>query len=134
MLRKYGISENQIDGVITEKTPTLNTLIEAEAMVRFAKSKGFRSLYIVAPPFHQFRAFITSVSVVLREYPELQVYSFPGETLPWDEKVVHSQGLVSGSRWSLINGEIERIVRYQEKGDLIPFNEVINYLNGRESH
>ncbi len=131
-LRECGISRNQINSVTAAETPILNTLIEAEAMVRFAKSCAFEALYIVAAPFHQPRAFITSVSVVLREYPELQVYSFPGETLPWEEKVAHSQGLVKGSRRSLINEEMVRIKKYQETGDLVSFQEVINYLNRRD--
>ncbi len=130
-LQCQGIGNLQIEGVTGITSAMLHTLIEAEALVRFAKSRGYRSLYVVAPPFHQPRAFMTAVTVALREYPDLQLYSFPGEALPWQTEVVHSQGKTRGARSELIHDELERIRKYHEMGDLASVEAVLNYLNNR---
>ena len=96
-LIKLGIKENRILGVDLA-TDDHNTLTEAEAVVRFAKRSNYKSIIISAAPFHQIRAFMTTVRVVLAEYPELKLYSFQGDALPWNEKATHSQGALSGKR------------------------------------
>ncbi len=131
-LLQLGISMEQIERVKKEGTSELNTLIESEALIRFSKQQRYGSIFVVAPPFHQLRAFMTAVTVSIREYPELLIYSYPGATMPWQEEVVHSQGTLIAKRLELIQKELERIEKYQEKGDLASFEQVLNYLNGRE--
>ena len=127
-----GIPSHQIIGVETVEQ-TLNTLIEATALVQMAKKKGYQSVFVVAPPFHQLRAFMTAVTATLREYPTLHVYSKPGAALPWFETVYHSQGSSSGKRTDMIYGELDRIGRYQKKGDLATFEDVLYYLDKRSN-
>ena len=131
-LHGQGIGNLQIDGVTGIDSPLLHTLIEAEALVRFAKSRGYGSLYVVAPPFHQPRAFMTAVTAARRAYPELQLYSHPGAALPWGDEVVHSQGQARGARSELIGGELERIRKYHAQGDLASVEEVLEYLDERD--
>ena len=76
----------------------IHTRVEAEALVRFAKAAGFRSVIVTAPPFHQLRAFATIVSVALEEYPTLQLWSWAGPAQPWGQEVRHSQGTTAGTR------------------------------------
>jgi uncharacterized SAM-binding protein YcdF (DUF218 family) len=130
-LHRQGIGNLQIEGVTGISSPMLHTLIEAEALVRFAKAQGYRSLYVVAPPFHQPRAFMTAVTAALRVYPDLQLYSYPGAALPWQAEVAHSQGQARGTRSELVAGELERIRTYHEKGDLASVETVLDYLNKR---
>ena len=132
-LQQLGLFVEQIEGVKNNETSMLNTLIEPEALIRFAKQHGYRSLFIVAPPFQQLRAFMTAVTVTLREYPELLIYSYPGEAMPWQEEVVHSQGTLKAKRRDLIQEELERIEKYQGKGDLALFKQVLSYLKKREA-
>jgi hypothetical protein len=127
-LHGQGIGNLQIQGVTGITSPMLHTLIEAEALVRFAKAQGYRSLYVVAPPFHQPRAFMTAVTAALRAYPDLQLYSYPGAALPWQAEVAHSQGQTRGTRSELVAGELERIRTYHEKGDLASVETVLDYL------
>ncbi len=131
-LHGQGIGDLQIEGVTGIASNLLHTLIEAEALVRFAKLRGYRSLYVVAPPFHQPRAFMTAVTVARREYPDLQLYSQPGAALPWGAEVVHSQGQTRGVRSELIGGELERIRKYHAQGDLASVEDVLEYLNRRK--
>ena len=130
-LQEQGIGNLQIEGVTGITSPILHTLIEAEALVRFAKARGYGSLYVVAPPFHQPRAFMTAVTAALREYPDLQLYSYPGAALPWQAEVAHSQGQTRGTRSELIAGELERIRKYHAQGDLASVEDVLEYLNKR---
>ena len=132
-LQQLGLSVEQIEGVDNKETTMLNTLIESESLIRFAKQHNYRSLFVVAPPFHQLRAFMTAVTVALREYPELLIYSYPGATMPWLEEVIHSQGTLKAKRRDLIQDELERIEKYQNKGDLAVFEAVLSYLNKRET-
>jgi hypothetical protein len=127
-----GLGESDIVGVSTASLPGLNTLAEAEALVRHARAEGLARIFVVAPPFHQLRAFITTVSVVLREFPELRVYNRVGAALPWDETAVHSQGVLQCTRGELIHSELARIERYRRKGDLVSQDEVFAYLQWRD--
>ena len=132
-LENLGIAGSQIVGVEVEDTSTLNTLTEAEALIEFAQRQGLRSLFVVAPPFHQLRAFMAAVTVALREYPQLLIYSYPGVALPWHEEVVHSQGTLTAKRIDLILTELESIEQYQNEGVLASFAQVLSYLNERDT-
>jgi hypothetical protein len=111
----------------------LHTYGEAIAIVAVAKKQGWETLGVVAQPLHQVRALWTTVSVALREYPSLRVYSVVGHPLPWGERVIHSQGTTAGIRASLIQGEAERLVAYRAKGDLVSEKEVLEYLERRDA-
>ncbi len=127
----YGIEDILIEGVSCLETTSLNTLIEARAMVRHAKRRGYTTVIVCASPFQQPRAFMTSVTATMNDYPGLRIYSQPGLTLAWHEKVTHSQGHAAGTRAELILGDLERIQRYQNKGDLASVEKVLDYLNKR---
>ena len=131
-LRKIGVSERQIVGVPLPETKIIHTLIEAEAVMHFAKQNNYKSLYITASPFHQLRAFMTAVTAAQRIFPQIRLYSQTGTSLAWLEEVVHSQGKTKGTRAQLIAGEIERIEKYQSKGDLATVEQVLAYLNERD--
>lgn len=109
-----------------------NTFVEAQSLIAYAKKMRWRNLIITAAPFHQPRSFISVVSAALRMYPEILLFSCPGVTLPWNERVYHSQGTLAGTRTDFITSEFERIFRYHQKGDLVSFEEVDAYLEKRE--
>jgi hypothetical protein len=76
---------------------------------------------------------MTSVTVVLKYYPEIRIYSHNGNPLSWLDTVVHSQGKTAGPRKTLITGEIDRILRYQKKGALASDATVLKYLDKRDT-
>lgn len=132
ILREMGVPESSLSGVDLRETASLNTLIEANAMIQYAKHNQYTDIYVVASPFHQLRAFMTSVTAAQKYYPEINIYSHNGHPLPWQDRVAHSQGETSGLRRELIGGEFERIKKYQQKGDLAKDADVLNYLNQRD--
>ncbi|GAB3202162.1 uncharacterized SAM-binding protein YcdF (DUF218 family) [Pontibacter aydingkolensis] len=133
-LEKLGIKKEEIEPVpVTPGTSSLNTRVEAQNAIKHAKKIGYESVIATASPFQQPRAFMTAVTAVQEHYPKLKVYSYPGRNLSWCEKVVHSQGKVTGTRAQLIAGEMERIHKYGNMGDLAKVEEVLDYLNRRDS-
>ena len=111
----------------------LNTLTEAQMIVRYARAHRWRTLAISAAPFHQIRAFVSTVSVALQEYKKLLVYSVVGCSLDWQENVHHSQGVLRGLRKELVKTEHDRLLRYHAKGDLLSCHEILTYLNARDN-
>ena len=129
---KFGIREQAIEEVAMEPTEILHTLIESRAAVQFAQAKGYETLIVVSAPFHQERAFMTTVTAALQDYAELKLYSYPGRAQPWDEVVTHSQGILEGRRAELIAAEQERIEKYVAQGDLAAREKVLEYLRTRD--
>ncbi|MEN6575659.1 MAG: YdcF family protein [Phycisphaerales bacterium] len=127
-----GIPAGAIEEVPMEPTDILHTRIESDAVVQFAKAKGYKRLLVVSVPFHQERAFLSMVTVALRDYPSLKLYSHPGKPQRWDEVVTHSQGTLRGTRIELIAEEQKRIDAYTAKGDLLPRSAVLDYLRTRD--
>ena len=128
----YGIAPEAVDEVPMEPTEILHTLIEARAVVRLARACGYRRLIIAAAPFHQQRAVMTTVSVALREYPRLKIYSRPGAAQHWDEVVTHSQGTLRATRAELIAQERRRIETYTAQGDIAERAAILEYLRRRD--
>ncbi|WP_276496442.1 YdcF family protein [Pontibacter litorisediminis] len=128
-----GISPQRIEGIPDPGTAYLHTLIEAEAMAKHAKAKGYQTVAVAAAPFQQPRAFMAAATAARRHYPQLCLYSIPGKALPWCREATHSQGKVENTRAGLIAGEMERIHKYNAQGDLDSVGQVLSYLNRRDS-
>ncbi|MFD2245604.1 YdcF family protein [Pontibacter ruber] len=129
-----GIGEGVLEPVapVPADTDILHTFIEAQSAIRHARERGYKTLIVTAAAFQQPRALMTAVTLALREYPNLYIYSLPGRPLPWQEEVTHSQGEVTGTRAELIAGEMDRMKQYYAKGDLASVDEVLDYLNRRD--
>lgn len=132
-LLDFGLPVDKIDYVPYGGAASINTLVESQALIRFAGERGMGSLVLVSPPFHQIRAFMTAATVAMKFYPELALYSHPGAAMSWMESVTHSQGTLQAQRRQLIQEELIRIHTYQDKGDLARFEEVLDYLNRRDT-
>ncbi len=109
-----------------------NTYGEAITVVSEAKSRGWKHIAIVAQPLHQLRSFLAFVTVVERDLPELKVYNIVGQSLSWSQRVVHSQGVLTGVRADLLQEEFSRVMKYQQIGDLVSEHTALQYLNRRD--
>lgn len=132
-LAKSGFNPKRITGVPMDNSILLNSRTESQALMEFIKQGEFQTLEIIAPPFHQLRAFMTAITISLEENVPVKIYSHPGLPFPWKERVVHSQGTLKAERRQLIHEELERIETYQSKGDLTSTTAVLNYLNQRDA-
>jgi len=111
-----------------------NTRTEAQALVRYAKEHGFKKILIVAKRWHLTRAFMTVVTVLLEEYPELRVYAKSGDDtgVSWFQQTVHSQGTEKGRQIDIIKSERKRISKYHMIGHLVSPEKVLEYLEWRD--
>lgn len=109
-----------------------HTHTEAIQMIEYAKQNSWKTLYVTASPLHQLRAFIEIVTIALWEYPEIKLYSKPGQPLSWTEYALHSQSVAGGKRFELVDSELEKINRYYQKGDLASGKKILAYLNQRD--
>lgn len=130
-LCKSGVVREAIERV--EVGEPFNTYTEAVAFVGRARTLNWNSVLVCGQPLHQLRCFISTVSMSSRIFPALRVYSAVGKSLPWKETAVHSQGTVVADRVFLLRREIENILKYHLKGDLISCADVLAYLNRRET-
>ncbi len=127
-----GIPQKDIYAVPLSKEFPPSTHAEAFGLVPYAAARGWKNIYVVAPPLHQLRAFITTVSAVIRKKSPLRVYSFPGFPQSWEEYIAHSQGIQKKARSEFFSEELKKIEKYYRKGDLVSAEEVLKYLNKRD--
>lgn len=133
-LRQMGVPEDALLGVpFPESETKMHTSNESLALMRFCREQGFQKIAVSAASFHQPRAFLSAVSAAAREHRTCRVYSFPGIPLPWEERVVHSQGIEEGTRFEFISREMEKIEIYREQGDLISDEMLAAYLENRDA-
>jgi len=111
----------------------LNTFTESLAVASLAKERNWNALYIVAPSFHQMRAFISMVSAMKKLNAPVRVYNKVGMAQPWGDTVAHSQGTLVRTRLELVVEESRRIETYTAKGDLLPIEEVLQYIEWRDT-
>jgi hypothetical protein len=133
LLCERGVPRDMIISYPTATDVPPSTDAEAKGLVRFAKERGWASVAIVVPPLHAVRAFVSTIAPVVREYPELRVYSAPSVAPSWAESVFHSGSMPRARRADHIAGEFEKMERYQKQGSHLSPQEVLDYLNWRDS-
>ena len=127
-----GVPAKKIIGVSLSRDFPPSTHAESFGLVRYAKDNDWKIIYVVAPPIHQLRAFVTVVTAVLRERSPLLIYNFVGIPQRWEEHIIHSQGVQEGTRSELLVGEMKKIEKYYKKGDLVSGEEALKYLDKRD--
>ncbi len=115
---KYEISEEQI---IHEKTST-NTREQALNIFEISLERKWNHIVLVASQYHQFRAFLTFLKVLIDNNYEknLLISNFPAE----------ANWFVSnswGRRVDLLDIEFEKIEKYMSLGHLASYKEALYY-------
>lgn len=101
-----------------------NTHEQAVEIVKLAKNNSWSKIIIVASHYHQYRAYLTFLKIVLNTYPELQIFNSPERNLNWFENNDW------GSRFDLLKIEFEKIQQYNLH--LASFDEAIEYQKWKE--
>lgn len=115
---------------LSKKLPPC-TDAEAIGLVDFTREQGWKSVYLIAPPLHQFRAFYSLASAILKAGSDLVVWNWVSGTRGWNERIKHSQTAPEDIRWNLLSGELEKIETYFRKGDHVSAKEVLEYIARR---
>lgn len=131
-LREKGLSRRVLIIPIRVKGRP-NTRSEADALVRVTDIT--KAVAIIAPPFHIFRAFVSTVTAMFESGRLIRVYAVPGSALPWSTRVRHSQGTLDNTREGLLGNELERLERYRDQhyGSLADAVKISEYFAWRNS-
>ena len=108
--------------------------------MRSCLAANVSALLLVAPPFNLPRALLTTLSALKQlrgapSAPRLHVFSVAGGRSGgawWGEAAAHSQGAAGRTRTELMSGELDRLVSYAAKGDLISPTEALQMLDERD--
>lgn len=113
---------------IYDTQPAFNTREENDAFLQLAIECGWDSAIIVAWPHQLLRAMLGLLAAMKQRQHRLNVFtSFPKD-VSWDAQVAGSQSANHQTRFDEIAVELERIERYQAKGDMATFPELFDYL------
>lgn len=110
-----------------------NTIEESRTFIELAKLRGWRDAVILTQPHQALRAMLGTINVMKTEGYQMYVAVVVPRRTDWGKVVRGSQGIESKSRAEHIKDELDRIRRYQEKGDLSSFSELYEYLRIRDS-
>jgi len=109
----------------------VNTLNESVSLLNHVNGEQ-NGLYIVASYFHQLRAFMNAASIALGQRISTPIFNYIGRELPWEEKVMHSQGRgLTRDEW--LRQELITIGEYQLGGlvRIASFQDVLRYMDQR---
>ena len=103
-----------------------NTREQAVNVVAMARKRGWKSLLLVASPYHQYRAFLSFVQALIdaKLDERIRLTAVPCGDLKWfacpdGEK---------RTRVALLEDEFKKITDYQAKGHVASFTDGLKYL------
>jgi hypothetical protein len=106
---------------------------EMRGLIFYSHFMKWRTLIVTAPPLHQFRAFMSLASPLIKNSDQdLLVWNAVGPAEDYSEEVVFSQSAPRDSRDDLLGSEIQKVIRYFEKGDHVSAREALGYLVTRD--
>jgi len=121
-LIKYGIPVSSI--IIENKSK--NTREQAEEVLKIVTDRGWKRIILIASNYHQYRAYLTFLKVILEKELKLELINGSANELPWFQKVDW------GTRYDLLESEFLKIEEYGEKGHIASYKEAIEYQQWKE--
>jgi len=133
LLIRHGVDETAIIpiDILPQDSDRLNSYTEAKALIYYACLKGWKTIIVCAPFFHQIRASSTLISLLNRNKVGLWVFNLPGHP-EWMGRFKHSQGVVEGDLFDLLISEFGRLFLYHDKGDICSCVELFAYYDRRD--
>lgn len=132
-LRALGIPKKRI---AIPRTKAFHTRQENTAFIRQARYQGWTKGALLAHSYQLPRAMLGAVQAMEEVGYQVELYTFapidPDETY-WQEPVKGSQGAEEKPRWAHIQDEFDRILHYQQTGELASFEQLIQYLDARDT-
>lgn len=109
----------------------INTKIESNCVIDWAHKNEVKNIIICAPVFHIVRAFMTIVSSIIEKNININIYALPAMVNNWNNETISHQGLNKTSFNNFIQIELDRIIKYTEKGDIKEPEEIWKYILNR---
>lgn len=121
---KYNIPQIQVIPELNSK----NTREQALEVIEMCIQNNWTTLILTASHYHQFRAFLTFLKVLLEKKIDnkIIIYNAPENKLDW----FADSGW--GKRVDLLELEFEKIQKYQKLGHIASYTDAIKYFKWRE--
>lgn len=107
----------------------IHTKNESNTVIKYAMDNLYKNIIVVAPIFHVLRATMTIISSAIEQYANIRITSIINETLKWNTYYSTHQGNTNTSLTNIMDLEIERILKYTEKGDIKSCSDIWEYLD-----
>jgi uncharacterized SAM-binding protein YcdF (DUF218 family) len=120
------IKERVPKSAIIHESKSLNTHEQAVEIVKLAITHQWKRIILVASCEHQYRAYLTFLKEVLKNYPELIIYNSAATNFKWFAQTAW------GIRFERLNQEFEKIDRYSRSGHIATYKEAIDYQEWKE--
>ncbi len=123
-------------GVPTEAVhsvrPARHTLEEAQSLHRLAQQKNWKHLGFLSLPYHTLRCALTHLAAQKQASHRISLHPLNLSEVIWSQKVAKQllgQEQIQISRLQMIQEEMDRIERYQKKGDCVSFAELVAHFS-----
>jgi len=103
-----------------------NTREQAVEVIGMARKMKWTKIILVASNYHQYRAFLTFLKVLLDTEKDIVIYNAPARELSWFEDLGY------GKRFDLLEAEFEKIEIYSKNNHLAAFADAIDYQIWKE--
>lgn len=120
-------------GLIYLTKPANNTKEENEMFLQLAMQRRWRSAIIIGQPHHILREFLGMIASMRDHAYWMRIYAAAPRTIDWTKLVYGSPSIPFTPRFDHIEEELNRIPKYQAKGDLAQYHELFPYLRIRSS-
>ncbi|MCR5669024.1 MAG: YdcF family protein [Lachnospiraceae bacterium] len=117
-----GVSEEDM----IHEDVSMNTLEQAQQIVKMASENGWKRLVLVASAEHQYRAYLTFLKEILNKESDILLFNQPARNLSW----FIDDGW--GDRFHRLDAEFDRIERYTALGHLATVEDVVKYQRWKE--
>lgn len=117
----YGL--RRTDGVVIQQKAN-HTKEQADWIAAEVKARDIASLALYAPAYHLLRAYATTVKSMDNADVRIPIIPMPTRVSP--DSVSAETGM---NTWEMAPAEMERIAKYQEKGDVATKEELQDYIN-----
>ncbi len=128
-LSKAPYNLHRTEGVSIQ-TEASNAREQAEWIVGVIRDQDIKSMSLFVSPYHLLRGYCTVLAALRRQnYLQFPLLPFPVTVSP--STLVPETG---NSAWDSVAGEVERILKYQEWGDVATLLELRAYLDWLWTH
>lgn len=122
VLLSMGIPEEDI----LHENKSANTREQAVEVIKLSIKKNWKRIILVASHYHQYRAYLTFLKVLLDQNIDLIIYNAPANKLRWFEETGW------GKRIDLLEIEFQKISEYNELNHIASYQSAIEYQKWKE--
>ncbi|EKD94507.1 MAG: hypothetical protein ACD_26C00034G0042 [uncultured bacterium] len=109
-----------------------NTREESDSFLLMSAKKNYKTAVLVTQPHQILRATLGTLKTNIDKKYNMKFWCATPQSIDWYEKAGGSQGLEVKPRIDHIQDEVERVIKYQQKGDLATFQEFFDFIKNRD--